>query len=138
MCCTQSVHPWNKRIHKPTAVIAAPIHGSVSVKAGSGMTVVKGVEEFADLPVDIEPLCFDATRDGDARFRSVYLGDREDVRNNDWVLAGARLTSTVGEVLPIITGAQVTAEDTDVFGDRHWQAGRQVTNCKGGPPGRAL
>lgn len=120
MCCTQRVHPWNKRIHPPTAVIAAPVHGSVFVKEGSGVTVVQGIEEFADLPMDIEPLSFDAARDGDARFRSVYENDdREVFRGNEWVLAGASLTANVGEVLPVINGVRMGVEDVDVFGDRH-------------------
>lgn len=115
----QRVHPWNKRIHPPTAVIAAPVQGNVFVKAGSGVTVVQGPEEFADLPVDVEPLSFDAIRDGDARFRSVFeLDDREDVGDNGWMLAGASL--------PVITGVRMAAEDVEVFGDRHCLAGDRL------------
>lgn len=117
----QSVYPWNKRIYPPAAVMKAPVQGDMLVKGGRAATMVQGAEEFADLPVEIEPLEFDAVRDGDARFWSVYgLDDTEHVGDGGWLSAGESSSGTVGEVLPGVMGAPLVAGEPEVFKDRRY------------------
>lgn len=111
MCCKQTVYPWNKRIHKPPAVVVAhSAEGNVVGKSGSGVTVVNGEEGMSSLPVEVESLGFDGMRDSDAMFRYVYgVDERDDVKDGEWVLAGANLSGVVGDLLPAIAGGLVTA-----------------------------
>lgn len=69
-CCRPRAFPWNKQIRRPpppeTITQAPAAAGSVVVKGGSGVTVVGGAEEYADLPVEVRPLGLDPRRDADA------------------------------------------------------------------------
>lgn len=132
MCCTTGVYPWNKRITKPPTLRPSPSAGrGVVVKGGSGVTVVKDQEAHADLPIDVEIMCFDARRDLDERGRQAFgVDERQDVVDGEWIFAGASLDGVVGDLCAApaaIPGPGVApvprargATPDDAFGERHY------------------
>lgn len=109
------------------------------MKSGSGVTTAGDQATPANLPIDVEIMCFDARRDLDERGRRAFgVDEREDVVNGEWMFAGASLHGPVGDILAAPGPASVadaggatptpapllTSEmDHDVFGDRHYYEG---------------
>lgn len=104
----------------------APAAGTVVVKGGSGVTVVGGAEEYAELPVEVRPMGFDVKRDADAvGLQMLGLTEGDLVQEEEEEEQSVAGPSSVDVVMTGVENRPVVdltedepVEEPDAFGER--------------------